>query len=469
MEMPPKHVRFTHTPLNFKNEEVRLLTIEPSVEPSSPIQVTMKHVDLSRHFAALVRYREEVARNRAGLEQGMAMQDEFLQGMFDFTALSYTWGPESPAQDILVTSADCRGWFSIRQNLFEFLTNRRNSSSAWFWIDQVCINQGKDDEKAHQVNQMTDIYSAATVEVWLGCGFEGSDALVDLIFHESTLSSHQGSCVKLSLTKREMRAIIPSMRRLLQISYWSRLWIVQEIVLGRIINMRIGSKTISGDAFFSGWERLSRARSHPDVRVDDNLRGGLRENNVDIRISWIGSQRRTISSTFYTLGLVVWGSECSDLRDSVYGAMGMIRPSLRIFPDYSLQPQEILLILLTREAEGYRTGSQGWLPRDDFVNTASQWFSQLGGYKNGINPRSVRRHLFELIPVWPPKFHCEHRKAWQLKLFLWWSIPNHRSMLWRFARVGTVPIYYVPVFIKYGIKAFKTTVPDILFADSDST
>ncbi|KAI4945501.1 hypothetical protein J4E91_007843 [Alternaria rosae] len=189
MEITPRNVRFTHTPLNLKSREIRLLTIERSSKSSSPIQITLKHVELSGHINALTRYREEVARlesigwvKKARRE---AIYDKMFHGTFDFIALSYTWGSELPVQDIFVTSPECRGWLSVRQNLYDFLKTRRGCDSAWFWIDQICINQGQNDEKAHQVNQMADIYSVAAVEVWLGSGFEGSDEFMDLILRES--------------------------------------------------------------------------------------------------------------------------------------------------------------------------------------------------------------------------------------------------------------------------------------------
>jgi hypothetical protein len=132
MDIPPKHVRFTHAPLNFKSKEIRLITIEPSSELSSPIQITIKHVDFSRHVDALARCQQEIAKLEAEGElkimkrQRQDIYVSFLLGTFDFIALSYTWGPEFPAHDILVTGPNSRGWLLVRQNLYDFLNIERD-------------------------------------------------------------------------------------------------------------------------------------------------------------------------------------------------------------------------------------------------------------------------------------------------------------------------------------------------------
>lgn len=50
------------------------------------------------------------------------------------------------------------------------------------WIGAVCINQGDDAEKAHQVQKMSSIYSLAEeVIVWLGLASDDSDLAVEQI------------------------------------------------------------------------------------------------------------------------------------------------------------------------------------------------------------------------------------------------------------------------------------------------
>ena len=83
-----------------------------------------------------------------------------------FSALSYTWGPMTPTQEVQLNGSP----FTIRQNLRDCLcTIRSTTEQKLLWCDQLCIDQGNDKEKNHQVQIMGEIYkSAGKVAVWLG-------------------------------------------------------------------------------------------------------------------------------------------------------------------------------------------------------------------------------------------------------------------------------------------------------------
>ncbi len=75
-----------------------------------------------------------------------------------YTALSYTWGPVSQSQDILLDGHV----FVVRQNLWDFLhIARQNYPGIAFWIDAVCINQDDIQERNQQVSLMSTIYGYA--------------------------------------------------------------------------------------------------------------------------------------------------------------------------------------------------------------------------------------------------------------------------------------------------------------------
>jgi hypothetical protein len=58
-------------------------------------------------------------------------------------------------------------------NLFSALVRlRKQDVPRTFWVDAICINQGDDAEKTHQLALMGRIYKeAARAVVWLGPGF----------------------------------------------------------------------------------------------------------------------------------------------------------------------------------------------------------------------------------------------------------------------------------------------------------
>lgn len=105
-----------------------------------------------------------------------------------FRALSYVWGPSKEGRritlqvpknadlDIIASTEEeplenCE--IEVTDNLFSALVHYRTMSSedkpAYFWIDALCINQRDKDEKSWQVAMMRDVYrSAHMVMAWLG-------------------------------------------------------------------------------------------------------------------------------------------------------------------------------------------------------------------------------------------------------------------------------------------------------------
>jgi hypothetical protein len=85
-----------------------------------------------------------------------------------YRALSYTWGPELPAYEILINGQV----FVVRENLYQFLKTIKAQgldNPIHIWIDQICINQDDIAERAQQVSLMTEIYEGGLeVIVWLG-------------------------------------------------------------------------------------------------------------------------------------------------------------------------------------------------------------------------------------------------------------------------------------------------------------
>jgi hypothetical protein len=448
MELPPTDVRFTHTPLNFKHKEIRLLTIEPSYDLESPIQITIKHIDFSSHVHALTRYQEEKARLRAqghprSKWRSGALYNDFFKETLPFVALSYTWGPEFPAQDVLVTSPECRGWLPVRQNLYDFLKIRRTCGSTWFWIDQICINQGKDDEKTHQVSQMAEIYSATAVEVWLGSEFEGSNELIDLIVHESALST-QEPCPKLSVNKQGFSTHIPCLRRLLCLPYWSRLWVTQEIVLGKAVNIRVGSNILSWDTFYSGLKRVNDAWGSLDPSWK-----GMDVLNANDRIYDINRARNDMCEDWWDIWSLASHTECSDVRDKVFGTMGMLHPSLRILPDYSMQPQDVLIMLLPKIVESICTTNELYrnnlrefrgfnhLSQKSCMMAVRFWQSSLEKDMHKTNQKAFRHYLLNIFLILdPPKFGCRTGKVCLLKCQMWYEMAGGYERMRKLRRLG---------------------------------
>ncbi|KAE8376380.1 heterokaryon incompatibility protein-domain-containing protein [Aspergillus bertholletiae] len=129
----------------------------------------------------------------------------------------------------------------------------------FFWVDAICINQEDIVEKNSQVLQMSSIYRCADqVLSWLGVEAYDSDYAIEMITDVS-------GKIAAALDKGDpLSWMVPSQTELWQANYhykvanrfwssavwllrrpyWSRAWIIQEIVLAREVTMLCGIKPI---------------------------------------------------------------------------------------------------------------------------------------------------------------------------------------------------------------------------------
>ncbi|KAF2816633.1 heterokaryon incompatibility, partial [Mytilinidion resinicola] len=149
-----------------------------------------------------------------------------------YYALSYVWGNPKDLLPITFNGST----FMITRNLWHALRQLRADKTvekSYLWIDAICIDQTDNQERNHQVSAMGQLYSsAAEVIVWLGEGSEHGYYIMEFLcrFEEAGPKKMARSDVK-----RFMGSTSPSgsqaIQTLLNVQYWKRIWIIQEIVL----------------------------------------------------------------------------------------------------------------------------------------------------------------------------------------------------------------------------------------------
>ncbi|PMD31039.1 HET-domain-containing protein, partial [Hyaloscypha variabilis F] len=155
-----------------------------------------------------------------------SLQNTELPNSPPYEALSYMWGPKVYKTIVLDGKP-----FSVTENLWQALIHlRRENDSRTLWVDAVCINQKDTSERNHQVMQMGIVYSQAwRVLAWLGLADDDSR----LAFHVcasylvNKLPAPCDFLLSLTLSGAELKAI----QSLCSRAYWSRLWIIQELLL----------------------------------------------------------------------------------------------------------------------------------------------------------------------------------------------------------------------------------------------
>lgn len=168
-----------------------------------------------------------------------------------FSAVSYTWGHDHSTSVIVLNGKPFPAPLTIRDFLCQMLQNEK-WSRRWFWIDSVCINQQDTIERNIQVSIMRQVYATAeNVVVWLGPATEETNLVMDYITrHSSTISPNKTTGWKYSQTKLQSLHYIWNSKEakaflmLCRIPYWTRVWIVQEIMFARHLFLFCGAKKV---------------------------------------------------------------------------------------------------------------------------------------------------------------------------------------------------------------------------------
>ena len=174
----------------------------------------------------------------------------------DYQALSYCWGDDGKKKDILIGDKVMR----VGENLWSALDHLRRSrfessgkgpnhwSSRCLWIDAICINQNDIQERNLQVSRMSEIYrKALRVIIWLGPAYSTSELAM------ATLNSIDGfSMRRVYNPSTPLRGgeVGEALVALVNRPYFTRMSIVQEIILARQIIIYCGHRSIL-------WSKLS--------------------------------------------------------------------------------------------------------------------------------------------------------------------------------------------------------------------
>jgi hypothetical protein len=237
------------------------------------------------------------------------------------------------------------------------------------WLDMICINQKDEDEKSGQVSMMGDIYKrAAKVYAWLGeadrqiaCIFDNLQEFRDRrndeevpIYSDAAeqLSDHRELFRKIY---RDKAGSLPEhsdldddrlhdefnwLRPFYMLLYWSRVWIVQELVLAKVVVVCYGDKSINfGDiyglsldwgSFEQGFDAGNFHLVKPHTRgwnTIQAIRGHRRRREVGWEIAGEAvcpmntemSERGDVAVLDKVITIYAQHHECKCLKDKVYG------------------------------------------------------------------------------------------------------------------------------------------------------
>jgi hypothetical protein len=197
--------------------EIRIAVIEPSVDYDAPLQFSFQQAPL-----------------------------EDLEGAYE--AVSYVWGAPILTFPVYHTTVGSR--ICVTENLDKALRRRRHRlDRRCLWADAMCIDQRNDREKEIQIPLMVDIFRGAKrVLAWI---HEGDEAIERGMRHIDRLSRQSITHETYFEEDGTRHSVIQDMVALINLPYFRRLWIVQEIVFSLDITLICGKSKLS-------WLRLSK-------------------------------------------------------------------------------------------------------------------------------------------------------------------------------------------------------------------
>lgn len=439
--MEPKP--FSHHHLEFPRDQIRLLYVLPAREAS----------DIHPHS------------NFLGYEFELRVVN--LREAPAFIALSYAWGSKKPPRHVWVKNSpkDRPSSLPITENLSQALPELINTvGSLPMWIDAVCIDQERTSEKNQQVALMSTIFgSAQSVFVWLGpdedggaSALEALDRVGEATWQQPALFYQQGRYwiarfakspvtynppvtheILESLLSRypvddSSNAAIPyeKTRILLERSWWSRIWVLQEIA-SPILNEPYDPEMQGGSVIFACGSSRSNlkhvAAALTLVRLSDIAKSGYLHMAHDFFVPpWLNCR------AFDMISVRVWMNrvpllhllsaltgfevprerlEATDPRDRVFALLNICSDSkeLGIVPDYTKTPAEVYT-----EAAATMIRSQGLeivlfthFPKllKDVPTWVPDWSAESTGYGMCLLNKKVEYGVYQFFCDIEPPFH----------------------------------------------------------------
>jgi hypothetical protein len=292
-----------------------------------------------------------------------------------YEAISYAWGERILDHALWI---DGVGEYAITKNLYQALQRLRlPNGGRRVWIDAVCIDQQNAAERSLQVAMMGRIFSSAvTVYIWLGES-EPEDAIAFAAinrcppFNEEAdvargvpyhwRNGHSDSlrnidaqlaasplcmCCGIPFVATDDTAVkgLLQAKRFLRRNYFTRLWVVQEVVLAANPFILCGSHFCRWDYFTSALDRLVIHQTDAAIAANSAAhKEGWFEAAFDQLHHFDSFQLKegnlTSGTTLLSSILELSSRNCYDPHDRVYAIRSIngLEGSEDFLPDYELE------------------------------------------------------------------------------------------------------------------------------------
>ena len=380
--------------LDDTTSEIRLLTLLPRsfdhevvrcrLETHSLAQLTRPYLDFlaspkNAHLSRRKAIREWL-KLHCGSDVNHRVYHENPPSQFyryvwgDYAALSYAWGDETQLATIRINGRPSRVTQNLERALRAFRDQEEFRSDMKLWVDAICINQDDLEERSQQIKRMRDIYGGAlSVVSWLGTESGDSNTALDLLHNLAGFRRmNRGKELEKLLVENPGylgTGCWLALERLMERTYWYRLWAIQEIVMGASsVTLRCGLSSIDWTSFADGVHLL---QEHLWLVKDTLLFRDMQERKIKVQ-AWATKSLHLVYQDLATLCKreeesqsrldfgrildIAVTSNCKDPRDKVYGLIGLMesRIAAQLKPDYSLGPANVFAAAAKAFIQGYQ-------------------------------------------------------------------------------------------------------------------
>jgi hypothetical protein len=213
--------------------------------------------------------------NSADIRLTLTVEDS--SSCLRYKCLSYTWdGPRvsdtgqewcDPVFQISINDSSV----FVRRNLHDVLHHFRDLGYLGpLWIDALCINQQDGSEKDAQVARMSHIYGGAVeVLAWLGTANNSTVPAMQsmeklLVNQDEIMTAEAGEKILNLLSKEEFNddQMIQLFEFSIEFNWFSRIWIVQELLLAKKLIFICGTFTMGLGTVWAAEMLLVTAHAH---------------------------------------------------------------------------------------------------------------------------------------------------------------------------------------------------------------
>jgi hypothetical protein len=277
-----------------------------------------------------------VLRVKAGT-RGKVIECELTTGLVSemrFEALSYVWGIFPVPHKIQVDSKP----FYVTRNLYAALSElRQPDHDRLLWIDAICINQYDTDEKGDQVQMMRDIYARASrTIVWLGKGTRAISSTFEFVNEFCNTDIERRTSWWQNRNSRPlMKAIQRELYDMLEHEWWERAWVVQEVVVSKLVVVQRGSHQIDWDRLYTLLVFLPNGYKHYTVQFAKNVQ--------ILRLQ--DTAHETSSKSLLDLAYAFRFQSATFGSDKIYALMGLLQVdnASLLEPNYRASPETVFM------------------------------------------------------------------------------------------------------------------------------